>query len=111
MIRLLGNVGSSVTEDVKETEIGLIVKKNVNKPVVISHCIENDSNDIINVRNIRKINKDFSCLTFHLGCILFLVTFNVYQYNNVHFAIHLGRVWHLGYILITIIRNVTLVTI
>ena len=46
MIRLLGNVGSSVTEDVKETEIGLIVKKNVNKPVVISHCIENDSNNI-----------------------------------------------------------------
>ena len=64
-----------------------------------------------NVRNIRKINKDFSCLTFHLGCILFLVTFNVYQYNNVHFAIHLGRVWHLGYILITIIWHVTLVTI
>jgi len=72
-------------EDVKETEIGLIAKKNVNKPVVISHCIENDSNDI---SNIRYINKDFSCLTFHLGCILFLVTFNVYHYNNVHFAIH-----------------------
>ena len=96
-------------EDVKETEIGLLAKKNVNNPVVTFLYIENDSNNIFNIRSM--LNKDFLCLTFHLGCILFLVTFNVYQYNNVHFAIHLGRVWHLGYILITIIRNVTLVTI
>ena len=75
-------------EDVKETEIGLLAKKNVNNPVVTFLYIENDSNNIFNIRSISRINKDFPCLTFHLGCILFLVTFNVYHYNNVHFAIH-----------------------
>ena len=75
-------------EDVKETEIGLLAKKNVNNPVVAFRCIENDSNNIFNIRSISRINKDFPCLTFHLGCILFLVTFNLYHYNNVHFAIH-----------------------
>ena len=75
-------------EDVKETEIGLLAKMNVSNPVVTFHYIENDSNNIFNIRSISRINKDFPCLTFHLGCILFLVTFNVYHYNNVHFAIH-----------------------
>ena len=34
-------------EDVKETEIGLLAKKNVNNPVVAFRCIENDSNNIL----------------------------------------------------------------
>ena len=47
MILLLGNVRSSVMEDVKETEIGLLAKKNVNNPVVTFLYIENDSNNIL----------------------------------------------------------------
>ena len=47
MILLLGNVRSSVMEDVKETEIGLLAKKNVNNPVVTFFKIENDSNNIL----------------------------------------------------------------
>ena len=34
-------------EDVKETEIGLLAKKNVNNPVVTFLYIENDSNNIL----------------------------------------------------------------
>ena len=42
-------------EDVKETEIGLLAKKNVNNPVVAFLCIENDSNNIFNIRSISRI--------------------------------------------------------
>ena len=55
MILLLGNVRSSVMEDVKETEIGLLAKKNVNNPVVTFLYIENDSNNIFNIRSISRI--------------------------------------------------------
>ena len=42
-------------EDVKETEIGLLAKKNVNNPVVTFLYIENDSNNIFNIRSISRI--------------------------------------------------------
>ena len=60
MILLLGNVRSSVMEDVKETEIGLLAKKNVNNPVVTFLYIENNSNNIFNIRSTYIINTTFS---------------------------------------------------
>ena len=51
-------------EDVKETEIGLLAKMNVSNPVVTFLYIENDSNNIFNIRSISRntyiINTTFS---------------------------------------------------
>ena len=51
-------------EDVKETEIGLLAKKNVNNPVVKFLYIENDSNNIVNIRSISRINTYIINTTF-----------------------------------------------